>query len=75
LDGLEIVASHGYLPAQFLNPRVNKRDDKYGGSLANRARFPLRVFEAMRAEWPAQLPMSVRISAHDWVPGGNTDEV
>ena len=50
------------------------RTDEYGGSLGNRCRYPLELFEAMRAVWPAHLPMSVRISAHDWAPGGNTDE-
>ena len=72
-DGLEIVASHGYLPAQFLNPRINLRTDDYGGSLETRMRYPLEVFEAMRAVWPASKPMSVRISATDWVAEGGVD--
>jgi anthraniloyl-CoA monooxygenase len=71
-DWLELHAAHGYLLSSFLSPLTNRRDDAYGGSLANRARFPLRVFAAMRAEWPEHLPMSIRISAHDWAPGGNT---
>lgn len=71
-DWLELHSAHGYLLSSFLSPLTNRRDDEYGGSLANRARFPLRVFSAMRAEWPDHLPMSVRISAHDWATGGNT---
>ena len=71
-DWLELHCAHGYLLSGFLSPLTNRRDDQYGGDLANRARFPLRVFEAMRAEWPSDLPMSVRISAHDWADGGNT---
>jgi anthraniloyl-CoA monooxygenase len=71
-DWLELHSAHGYLLSSFLSPLTNRRDDAYGGNLANRARFPLRVFTAMRAEWPAHLPMSVRISAHDWATGGNT---
>ena len=71
-DWLELHCAHGYLLSSFLTPLMNQRTDEYGGSLENRLRFPLEVFSAMRAVWPAQLPMSVRISAHDWVPGGNT---
>ncbi|HEX6313454.1 MAG TPA: bifunctional salicylyl-CoA 5-hydroxylase/oxidoreductase [Gemmatimonadaceae bacterium] len=71
-DWLELHCAHGYLLSGFLSPLTNHRDDRYGGDVTNRARFPLRVFEAMRAEWPAHLPMSVRISAHDWAGGGNT---
>ena len=71
-DWLELHAAHGYLLASFISPLTNRRTDDYGGCLANRCRFPLDVFAAMRAEWPAHLPMSVRISAHDWAPGGNT---
>ena len=71
-DWLELHAAHGYLLSSFLSPLTNLRDDQYGGDLASRARFPLRVFTAMRAEWPSHLPMSVRISAHDWMDGGNT---
>jgi anthraniloyl-CoA monooxygenase len=71
-DWLELHAAHGYLLSSFLSPLTNQRDDEFGGDLESRARFPLRVFVAMRAEWPAELPMSVRISAHDWTDGGNT---
>jgi anthraniloyl-CoA monooxygenase len=71
-DWLELHCAHGYLLSAFISPLTNQRDDEYGGSLANRLRFPLDVFTAMRAAWPAHLPMSVRISAHDWVPGGIT---
>jgi anthraniloyl-CoA monooxygenase len=71
-DWLELHAAHGYLLSSFLSPLTNLREDEYGGDLASRTRFPLRVFAAMRAEWPAHLPMSVRISAHDWMEGGNT---
>jgi anthraniloyl-CoA monooxygenase len=71
-DWLELHCGHGYLLSAFLSPLTNQRDDAYGGSLENRLRFPLEVFAAMRAAWPEHLPMSVRISAHDWVEGGNT---
>ncbi len=71
-DWLELHCAHGYLLSAFLSPLTNRRDDAYGGSLEARARFPLEVFHAMRAVWPAERPMSVRISAHDWAPGGNT---
>jgi len=70
-DLLEIHMAHGYLLASFLSPLTNRRDDRYGGSLPNRMRFPLEVFDAVRAAWPAERPMSVRISAVDWAPGGN----
>ena len=73
-DWLELHCAHGYLLSSFLSPLTNHRDDAYGGSLQARARFPLEVFAAMRAVWPVHLPMSVRISAHDWAPGGNTDD-
>ncbi|MFO1329312.1 MAG: bifunctional salicylyl-CoA 5-hydroxylase/oxidoreductase [Rubrivivax sp.] len=69
-DWLELHGAHGYLLSGFISPLTNRRDDGYGGTLANRLRFPLEVFAAMRAAWPPQLPMSVRISAHDWVDGG-----
>lgn len=69
-DLLEVHMAHGYLLSSFLSPLANLRDDEYGGSLENRARFPLEVFDACRAAWPAELPMSVRISATDWVEGG-----
>ncbi|HNK18605.1 MAG TPA: bifunctional salicylyl-CoA 5-hydroxylase/oxidoreductase [Piscinibacter sp.] len=71
-DWLELHCAHGYLLSAFLSPLTNQRSDDYGGSLANRLRFPIEVFAAMRAAWPADKPMSVRLSAHDWVPGGNT---
>lgn len=71
-DLVEFHAAHGYLMSSFISPLTNRRDDEYGGSLENRCRYPLEVFAAMRAAWPAQKPMSVRISAHDWVPGGIT---
>jgi anthraniloyl-CoA monooxygenase len=70
-DLLEIHAAHGYLLASFISPLTNRRGDDYGGTLANRMRFPLEVFDAVRAAWPDERPMSVRISAVDWYPGGN----
>ena len=73
-DMLEFHAAHGYFLASFLSPLPNQRKDRYGGSLKNRLRYPLEVFKAMRAVWPQDRPMSVRISAHDWVPGGITPE-
>ncbi len=72
-DWLELHCAHGYLFASFLSPLTNHRDDAYGGSLENRCRYPLEVFRALRAVWPDEKPMSVRISAHDWAPGGNTE--
>jgi anthraniloyl-CoA monooxygenase len=69
-DLLELHMAHGYLLASFLSPVTNRRDDEYGGSLENRARFPLEVLAAVRAVWPAEKPVSVRISATDWIPGG-----
>jgi anthraniloyl-CoA monooxygenase len=69
-DLLEIHCAHGYLLSSFLSPLTNVRSDAYGGSLENRARFPLEVFDACRAVWPVDRPMSVRISATDWVQGG-----
>jgi anthraniloyl-CoA monooxygenase len=69
-DLLEIHMAHGYLLASFISPLTNARTDEYGGSLANRMRFPLAVFDACRAVWPAHKPMSARISAVDWLPGG-----
>ncbi|WP_421956686.1 bifunctional salicylyl-CoA 5-hydroxylase/oxidoreductase [Polaromonas sp.] len=71
-DWLELHCAHGYLLSSFITPLTNLRTDEYGGSLENRCRYPLEVFSAMRAVWPANLPTSVRISAHDWAPGGNT---
>ncbi|MDX2008329.1 MAG: bifunctional salicylyl-CoA 5-hydroxylase/oxidoreductase [Meiothermus sp.] len=73
-DWLELHCAHGYLLSAFLCPLTNLRTDEYGGTLENRARYPLEVFAALRAVWPDHLPMSVRISAHDWAPGGNTPE-
>lgn len=69
-DMLELHCAHGYLLASFVSPLTNARTDEYGGSLANRLRFPLEVFEALRAVWPSHKPMSVRISATDWADGG-----
>src|SRR5947209_2713182 len=69
-DLLELHMAHGYLLSSFLSPLTNVRADDFGGSLAARARFPLEVFDACRAVWPSEKPMSVRISATDWVPGG-----
>ena len=66
-DMIEIHAAHGYLLSSFITPLTNKRTDEYGGSLENRMRFPLEVFHAVRAVWPEDKPISVRISAHDWV--------
>jgi len=74
-DLLELHAAHGYLISAFITPVLNKRTDAYGGNLENRLRFPLQVFTAMRNAWPADRPMSVRISAHDWVgDDGITDK-
>jgi anthraniloyl-CoA monooxygenase len=73
-DWLELHCAHGYLLSAFLSPLTNQRTDEYGGSHEARARFPLEVFRAMRAAWPEERPMSVRISAHDWAPGGNTGD-
>ncbi|MEA3015074.1 MAG: anthraniloyl-CoA monooxygenase [Sphingomonadales bacterium] len=66
-DMVELHAAHGYLLSSFITPLTNKRDDDYGGSLENRLRFPLEIFRAMRAAWPEDRPMSVRISANDWM--------
>jgi anthraniloyl-CoA monooxygenase len=71
-DWLELHCAHGYLLSSFISPLTNQRTDDYGGSLENRLRYPLEVFAAMRAAWPEKLPISVRISAHDWVEGGIT---
>ena len=73
-DWLELHCAHGYLLSSFISPLTNQRSDAYGGSLANRLRYPLEVFAAVRAAWPAERPMSVRISAHDWVEGGITSD-
>jgi 2,4-dienoyl-CoA reductase-like NADH-dependent reductase (Old Yellow Enzyme family) len=69
-DGVEIHAAHGYLLHQFLSPLANHRTDEYGGTLENRMRFPLEVFEAVRAAFPSDKPVWTRISATDWIPGG-----
>ena len=69
-DILELHMAHGYLLASFISLLSNIRTDEYGGSVENRMRFPLEVFDAVRKIWPAEKPISVRISAHDWVPGG-----
>lgn len=69
-DLLEVHMAHGYLLASFISPLTNHRDDEYGGSLENRMRFPLEVFDACRMAWPDERPMSVRVSAVDWSPGG-----
>jgi anthraniloyl-CoA monooxygenase len=71
-DWLELHCAHGYLLSSFISPLTNHRTDEYGGSLENRLRFPLEVFRAVRAVWPENKPMSVRISASDWVEGGIT---
>lgn len=73
-DWLELHCAHGYFLSSFISPLTNQRSDEYGGSLENRCRYPLEVFTAMRAVWPAHKPMSVRISAHDWVEGGITPD-
>jgi len=69
-DMLELHCAHGYLLSAFITPLTNRREDAYGGTLENRLRYPLEVFDAIRAIWPEDKPMSVRISATDWVPGG-----
>ncbi len=71
-DLLELHCAHGYLLSGFLSPLTNRRTDAYGGSLKNRLRFPLEVFDAVRAVWPEDRPMTVRISATDWADGGTT---
>ena len=73
-DWLELHCAHGYLLSGFISPLTNHRTDIYGGSLTNRLRFPLQVFSAVRQVWPDRLPISVRISAHDWVEGGITPD-
>ncbi len=70
LDGIEIHGAHGYLLHEFLSPISNQRTDQYGGSLENRMRFPLEVFDAIRAEVPADKPVGVKVSATDWIEGG-----
>ncbi|MFJ5029358.1 bifunctional salicylyl-CoA 5-hydroxylase/oxidoreductase [Streptomyces sp. NPDC088560] len=73
-DLLELHCAHGYLLSGFLSPLTNRRTDGYGGSLEKRLRFPLEVFDAVRAVWPAERPMTVRISATDWAEGGTSAE-
>ena len=73
-DLVEVHMAHGYLLATFLSPLTNRRLDEYGGSLEGRLRFPLEVLRAVRRAWPAHKPISVRISAHDWAPGGTTPD-
>lgn len=73
-DLLELHCAHGYLLSGFLSPLTNQRTDAYGGSLAGRLRYPLEVFDAVRAVWPADRPMTVRVSATDWADGGTTAE-
>jgi anthraniloyl-CoA monooxygenase len=73
-DMIELHCAHGYLLSSFLTPVSNAREDEYGGTRDNRLRFPLEVFRAMRAVWPAEKPMSVRISATDWVDHGITED-
>jgi 2,4-dienoyl-CoA reductase-like NADH-dependent reductase (Old Yellow Enzyme family) len=70
LDVVEVHAAHGYLLHQFLSPLSNRREDGYGGSLANRMLFPLEVFDAVRAAFPPEKPVGVRVSATDWAEGG-----
>ncbi len=69
-DLIEIHSAHGYLLHSFLSPLSNRREDDYGGSLENRLRFPLEVFEAVRAVWPEDKPLGLRVSASDWMPNG-----
>jgi anthraniloyl-CoA monooxygenase len=73
-DMLELHCAHGYLLSSFITPLSNRRSDEYGGSVENRVRFPIEVFTAMRAAWLSDRPMSVRISATDWVNGGVTGD-
>lgn len=73
-DLVEVHMAHGYLLSSFLSPLTNVRADEYGGSIANRLRFPLEVFDVVRKRWPAERPVFVRISACDWAPGGITDD-
>lgn len=73
-DWLELHCAHGYLLSSFISPLTNQRTDEYGGTLENRCRYPLEVFSAMRAVWPQDKPISVRLSAHDWVEGGITPD-
>ena len=69
-DAIELHSAHGYLMHEFLSPLSNRREDEYGGSLANRMRFPLEVFSAVRGAWPEGKPLGVRVSCTDWIEGG-----
>jgi anthraniloyl-CoA monooxygenase len=73
-DLLELHMAHGYLLSGFISPLANRRTDEYGGPLENRMRYPLEVLAAVRQVWPEDRPLSVRISATDWVPGGTTGD-
>jgi anthraniloyl-CoA monooxygenase len=73
-DLLELHMAHGYLLSGFISPLGNRRTDEYGGPLENRMRYPLEVVDAVRRVWPEERPLSVRISATDWVPGGTTGD-
>ena len=73
-DMLELHCAHGYLLNTFLSPKTNHREDAYGGSIENRMRFPLEVYLALRSAWPDEKPISVRISANDWIEGGFVPE-
>src|SRR5690606_1805495 len=73
-EAVQIHAAHGYLLHEFLSPLSNQRTDEYGGSLENRMRFPLEVFEATRGAFPAERPVTVRVSGTDWAEGGWTIE-
>src|SRR5690606_18896671 len=73
-DMLELHCAHGYLLASFLSPLTNTRDDYYGGTVENRLRYPVEVFRAILEVWPVDKPMSVRISASDWLEGGISEE-
>ena len=70
VDAVQLHGAHGYLLHQFLSPLSNRRDDKYGGSLENRMRFPLEVFDAVRAAFPTERPVTMRVSGTDWMNGG-----
>src|ERR1700761_8362981 len=70
IDAIEVHGAHGYLLHQFLSPIANKRTDQYGGSLQNRMRYPLEVFDAVRAAFPDRKPVGIKVSASDWVEGG-----
>src|SRR6202012_2085804 len=73
-DWLELHCAHGYLLSSFISPLTNQRTDEYGGTLANRLPYPLQGFPPMRAVWRKELPIAIRISAHDWVEGGITPD-